>query len=95
EQVRSRERSTVEAHASEPVNDLERAALTVAPALARWRDALGGITGCRPRLAGSGATWFIEGDPASCGVEDRPYLVVGDERAPLVCVRTLPPEPPE
>lgn len=42
-------------------NDLEPAALWVAPELARWRDRLGDATGATPRLAGSGATWFVEG----------------------------------
>lgn len=43
-------------------NDLEPAALTVEPRLAAWRDRLGDATGQRPRLAGSGSTWFVEGD---------------------------------
>jgi 4-diphosphocytidyl-2-C-methyl-D-erythritol kinase len=42
-------------------NDLEPAALLVAPELATWRDRLAAATGCAPRLAGSGATWFVEG----------------------------------
>lgn len=42
-------------------NDLESAAVTVAPELARWRDELEDSTGLRPRLAGSGSTWFVEG----------------------------------
>jgi 4-diphosphocytidyl-2-C-methyl-D-erythritol kinase len=42
-------------------NDLEPAALAVAPDLARWRDRLGQATGETPRLAGSGATWFVPG----------------------------------
>nr|MDQ6927673.1 4-(cytidine 5'-diphospho)-2-C-methyl-D-erythritol kinase [Actinomycetota bacterium] len=42
-------------------NDLEPAALLVAPELAGWRDRLGDATGETPRLAGSGATWFVEG----------------------------------
>ncbi len=42
-------------------NDLEPAALAVAPELGRWRDALAEATGQRPRLAGSGSTWFVEG----------------------------------
>lgn len=42
-------------------NDLEPAALVVAPDLARWRDELADATGQRPRLAGSGSTWFVEG----------------------------------
>jgi 4-diphosphocytidyl-2-C-methyl-D-erythritol kinase len=42
-------------------NDLEPAALVVAPELARFRDLLGDATGETPRLAGSGSTWFVEG----------------------------------
>ena len=42
-------------------NDLEPAALSVAPELARWRSELAEATGRRPRLAGSGSTWFVEG----------------------------------
>ncbi|HET9733072.1 MAG TPA: 4-(cytidine 5'-diphospho)-2-C-methyl-D-erythritol kinase [Acidimicrobiales bacterium] len=42
-------------------NDLEPAALVVAPELARWRDRLGDATGLTPTLAGSGATWFVPG----------------------------------
>ena len=43
-------------------NDLEPAALDLVPNLARWRDELGDATGVRPRLAGSGGTWFVEGE---------------------------------
>ncbi|MEM7092664.1 MAG: 4-(cytidine 5'-diphospho)-2-C-methyl-D-erythritol kinase [Actinomycetota bacterium] len=42
-------------------NDLEPAALTVVPELARWRDRLSEHAGTLARLAGSGATWFVEG----------------------------------
>ena len=42
-------------------NDLEPAALVVAPELARWRDRLGEATGRTPVLAGSGGTWFVQG----------------------------------
>jgi 4-diphosphocytidyl-2-C-methyl-D-erythritol kinase len=45
-------------------NDLEPAALSVEPALARWRDRIGDLTARTPVLAGSGATWFVEGDHA-------------------------------
>ena len=43
-------------------NDLEPAALRVAPDLVKWRDELAAAAGNRPRLAGSGSTWFVEGD---------------------------------
>ena len=42
-------------------NDLEAAALAVAPELADWREALTEATGKQARLAGSGGTWFVEG----------------------------------
>lgn len=42
-------------------NDLEPAALAVEPRLAGWRDMLAAVAGVRPRLAGSGSTWFVEG----------------------------------
>ena len=43
-------------------NDLEQAALKVAPELARWRGELGDASGLTPRLAGSGSTWFVPGE---------------------------------
>ncbi len=43
-------------------NDLEAAALAVEPRLTEWRDRLGNATGAVPVLAGSGGTWFVEGD---------------------------------
>lgn len=42
-------------------NDLEPAAVAVVPELAQWRDRLADSTGARPKLAGSGSTWFVEG----------------------------------
>ncbi len=42
-------------------NDLEPAAIAVEPELERWRDELAEMTGQRPRLAGSGSTWWVEG----------------------------------
>jgi len=60
-------------------NDLEPAALDLVPELARWRDLLGDATGRRPRLAGSGSTWFVEGE------------YPGDGRR---VVRTVPPTAP-
>jgi 4-diphosphocytidyl-2-C-methyl-D-erythritol kinase len=43
-------------------NDLEAAAVVVAPDLLRWRDELAWATGQRPVLAGSGSTWFVSGE---------------------------------
>ncbi len=71
-------------------NDLEAAALDVTPALAAWRDALEGITRCRPRLAGSGSTWFVEGDAKDLGVEGRRSVEVDGARGALIGVRTVP-----
>jgi 4-diphosphocytidyl-2-C-methyl-D-erythritol kinase len=44
------------------VNDLEVAALAVVPELAEWRDRLARASGKRPQLAGSGGSWFVEGE---------------------------------
>jgi 4-diphosphocytidyl-2-C-methyl-D-erythritol kinase len=41
-------------------NELETAALVVEPRLRRWRDRIGEAA-ILPTLAGSGATWFLEG----------------------------------
>ena len=43
-------------------NDLEPAALQVEPRLAWWRDLLADVARRRPRLAGSGGTWWWEGE---------------------------------
>ncbi len=48
-------------------NDLEPAALAIAPELAVARDQLGDATGQIPRLAGSGSSWFVEGAYPSAG----------------------------
>ena len=44
------------------LNDLEAPALVVAPELEEWRDRLARVSGRRPQLAGSGGTWFVEGE---------------------------------
>ena len=71
-------------------NHLEEAAVSVAPRLATWRDRFADACGQRPRLAGSGSTWFVEGEPAQLGLDDREYLSLDGEDAPLCAVRTLP-----
>jgi 4-diphosphocytidyl-2-C-methyl-D-erythritol kinase len=70
-------------------NDLEAAAIEVAPVLAHWRDRLEEVSGQRPRLAGSGSAWFVEGEPDGLGIAGRDFLVLKDQRAPLVIVRSL------
>ena len=42
-------------------NDLEPAALQAVPELGRWRRAIADALGQEPFLAGSGATWFVDG----------------------------------
>ncbi len=78
------------AHPSGP-NELVNAALVVEPRLADWRDALAQITGTAPVLAGSGSTWFVEGEPALYGIEDRRTLRCGGEEGLLLAVQTVPP----
>jgi len=65
-------------------NDLEPAALVVEPELARWRDLIGDRLGIAPVLAGSGATWFTDGERANALGD----LV--DEGARVVVARTVP-----
>ncbi|HLM96214.1 MAG TPA: 4-(cytidine 5'-diphospho)-2-C-methyl-D-erythritol kinase [Acidimicrobiales bacterium] len=79
-----------EHHAGPGGNDLEAAALEVAPQLAHWRRELAVVTGRTPRLAGSGSTWFVEGDAEGLGIAGLDFLVMGDQRAVLVEVSTLP-----
>jgi len=43
-------------------NDLESAALSVEPRLTEWRELIAARVGMAPTLAGSGATWFVEGE---------------------------------
>ena len=45
-------------------NDLEPAALQAVPELALWHDRIASALGKKPFLAGSGATWFVEGHAA-------------------------------
>ena len=71
-------------------NGLEAAALDVEPRLAGWRKALEDATGRTAHLAGSGSTWFVEGDASDLGVDGVGWLELGDERAPLVATRSTP-----
>jgi len=76
--------------AGEAPNALAAAALAVEARLARWRDALGELTGREPMLAGSGSTWFVEGGPEEAGTASLPVLELGSETARLVRARTVP-----
>ena len=67
-------------------NDLEPAALVVEPELRRWRDLIGDRLGVAPVLAGSGATWFTDGECANALGD----LI--DEGARIVVARMVPME---
>lgn len=58
-------------------NDLEPAALAIAPELNEAREALGNATGQVPRLAGSGSSWFVEGAFPAAGTVLRTVPVSG------------------
>ncbi|RPI09939.1 MAG: 4-(cytidine 5'-diphospho)-2-C-methyl-D-erythritol kinase, partial [Actinobacteria bacterium] len=57
-------------------NDLEDAAVHVEPRLGDWRDRIARATGVRPTLAGSGSTWFVEGDHGHATAALAPATVV-------------------
>jgi len=84
----SRQEGSSSADRKDSGNDLEEAALTVSPQLRHWRETFAGITGRRPRLAGSGSAWFVEGTPEELDLGKRSSLVLGNLRAPVVAVRT-------
>ncbi|HLI45183.1 MAG TPA: 4-(cytidine 5'-diphospho)-2-C-methyl-D-erythritol kinase [Acidimicrobiales bacterium] len=74
-------------------NDLEPAALAAYPGLRWWRDLLGAASGERPRLAGSGGTWFVErpaeqyGALAELAASLRGEVLCGRESAMVAAVR--------
>jgi 4-diphosphocytidyl-2-C-methyl-D-erythritol kinase len=71
-------------------NDLASAALAVEPELGRWGRCFAEATGRQPVLAGSGSTWFVEGEMSDVGLAGRGWLALGAERAPLLAVHTVP-----
>lgn len=71
---------------SDGQNHLEAAAIKVQPELASWRTKIGEWTGKQPVLAGSGATWFVEG---AIDAPDEVEL----QGARWVVARTTPPLP--
>jgi 4-diphosphocytidyl-2-C-methyl-D-erythritol kinase len=78
---------------TELVNDLEPAALAVAPGLARFRDALADATGAAPLLAGSGSTYFVlheSTDLASAAVRDVEDVLRGAGIAARLVIATHP-----
>jgi 4-diphosphocytidyl-2-C-methyl-D-erythritol kinase len=74
-------------------NDLEPAALTAYPEIRWWRDLMAAAVGERPRLAGSGGSWFIEGDSQklrelAAGI--RGEIVAARESALVVVTQSVP-----
>ena len=65
-------------------NDLEPAAIAVEPQLVVWRDRIAELSGTTPMLAGSGATWFVEGrrDDALGALSGEGAIVVVCRAAP-------------
>jgi 4-diphosphocytidyl-2-C-methyl-D-erythritol kinase len=58
-------------------NDLEPAAVAAFPELVRWRDRIREAAGRAPTLAGSGATWFVEGaEPTLAEALPEAFVVV-------------------
>jgi 4-diphosphocytidyl-2-C-methyl-D-erythritol kinase len=74
----------------DPRNDLVAPALVLEPRLARWRERFAELTGQTPALAGSGSTWFVEGEWDELGLGDQTTLAIGAERARLVAARSVP-----
>ena len=70
--------------AADGPNDLEPAACTVEPRLSWWRDAIQERIGVLPVLAGSGATWFAEGE------RDDALADLVDEGARVLVAHTVP-----
>ena len=71
-------------------NDLEAAAVAVEPRLVGWKQAFEDATGRPAHLAGSGSTWFVEGDPADLAIDISAGLTYDGQRAPLVATRATP-----
>ena len=64
-------------------NDLEPAAIAVEPRLRVWRDRIEDATGEQPLLAGSGATWFLDGQ------RDNALAPLRGEGAAVIVARTV------
>ena len=65
-------------------NDLEAAALVVEPRLTKWRDRVAQLARSTPVLAGSGATWFVEGE------HERALAELVEEGATVIVARAVP-----
>jgi 4-diphosphocytidyl-2-C-methyl-D-erythritol kinase len=78
-------------------NDLELAACSVEPRLARWRSMLGEVARRPPLLAGSGSSWFFPCSPeegARLVDEVADALTAAKERGALSLCRAVAPEVP-
>jgi 4-diphosphocytidyl-2-C-methyl-D-erythritol kinase len=74
-------------------NDLEPAALAVEPRLTRWRDLVSSVAGERPRLAGSGGTWYLERGAESAralAAELKSAVVADGGRAVVAAAASIP-----
>lgn len=66
-------------------NDLEPAALDLFPELSTFRDQFASATGQWPKLAGSGSTWWVEGEfrgPGHVVVSAIPPMAAGGDSMP-------------
>lgn len=73
-------------------NDLEAAAIAVVPQLGEWRRVFAEVTGARPRLAGSGAAWFVEDDDGVLAQQLGSSLALNGASGRLVPLRAVPAE---
>ncbi len=64
-------------------NDLEPAAIRLVPELADWRDRIAQACGRTPVLAGSGATWFVDGEHSNA------LAALSNEGAEIIAARTV------
>jgi 4-diphosphocytidyl-2-C-methyl-D-erythritol kinase len=74
-------------------NDLEPAALALVPRLSWWRDLVEAVAGERPRLAGSGGTWYLERDRDTAArlVTELAQAVRAEHESALVTVASSTP----
>jgi len=66
------------------LNDLEAAAVHIYPELEVWRDRITELSGSKPTLAGSGATWYLVGE------HEEALAALSSEGADVVVARTIP-----
>lgn len=69
-------------------NDLEPAVVHLYPAMQEWRERIGAACGEPPRLAGSGATWFLVGEHEEA-LAALSKKELGNEGADVIVTRTI------